>query len=143
MRASYSKISPLFSLSSSLPPSPSPPNRLGENSGQVGCHLTCHMSISYWLIGFAPYPLTLNSGFPSTHEMTHVHMGPTWLSLFGLLKLDTWLNVSHSTPAMCHPTLYTSKNMQFRLSQNSTKFDMIARFCETISTVKSVSSSEI
>ena len=70
-------VSPSFSFS---------PNRLGEDSGQVGCHLTCHMSISYWLIGFPPYPLILNSGFLSTHEMPHVHMGPTWLSLFDLLK---------------------------------------------------------
>ena len=33
--------------------------------------------------------------------------------------------------------------MKFRLSQNSTKFDMVARFRETIPTVKSVSSSKI
>ena len=33
--------------------------------------------------------------------------------------------------------------MKIRLSQNSTKFDCVTRFCETNSTVKSVSSSEI
>ena len=36
-----------------------------------------------------------------------------------------------------------SKNVKFRLSRNSTNFDVIARFCETIPTVKSVSSFEI
>ena len=42
-------------------------------------------------------------------------------------------------------TLYSvpRKTCKFRLSQNLTKFDVIARFCETIPTVKSVSSSEI
>ena len=40
-------------------------------------------------------------------------------------------------------TLGTSKNMKFRQSRNSTKFDEITRFRETIPTVKSVSSSEI
>ena len=35
------------------------------------------------------------------------------------------------------------KTCQLRLSRSSTKFDVLARFCETIPTVKSVSSSEI
>ena len=45
--------------------------------------------------------------------------------------------------AMCHLTSRASKNVKFRLSRNSTKFDGVTRFCETNSTVKSVSSSEI
>ena len=45
--------------------------------------------------------------------------------------------------AMCPPTPHASKNVNFRLSQNSTKFDVVARFRETIPTVKSVSSSKI
>ena len=45
--------------------------------------------------------------------------------------------------AMCHPTLGASENVKFSLSRNSTKFDRVTRFCETNSTVKSVSSSEI
>ena len=49
----------------------------------------------------------------------------------------------HLIFAMCSPTPHASKNVKFRLSQNSTKFDVVARFCETIPTVKSVSSSEI
>ena len=45
--------------------------------------------------------------------------------------------------AMCHPILNTLKNVKFRLSRNLTKFDVVARFRETIQTMKSVSSSEI
>ena len=47
---------------------------------------------------------------------------------------------------MCHVSLATLgmlKNVKFRLSQNMAKFDWVARFCETILTVKSVSSSGI
>ena len=51
-------------------------------------------------------------------------------------RLDTWLNVSHSIPIMCHSIPYVSKNIQFRLSRNSTKFDVVARFRETIPIVK-------
>ena len=40
-------------------------------------------------------------------------------------------------------TLGALKNVKFRLSWNSTKFDVVARFYEKISTVKSVLSSEI
>ena len=62
--------------------------------------------------------------------------------------LDTWLNVSHSHKcttchAMCHPTPDVSKNMKFRLSRNSTKFDRVTRFHEKNSMVKFVSSSKI
>ena len=40
-------------------------------------------------------------------------------------------------------SLRASKNVKFRLFQNSMKFDVVARFHETIPTVESVSSSEI
>ena len=61
---------------------------------------------------------------------------------------DTWLNMSHSHKyttchAMCYPTPDALKNVKFRLSQNSKKFEWVTRFCEMNSTVKSVSSSEI
>ena len=39
--------------------------------------------------------------------------------------------------------LRASKNVKFRLSRNSTKFDMVARFRKMIPMVESVSSSEI
>ena len=42
-----------------------------------------------------------------------------------------------------HSTLGALKNVKFRLYRNSTKFDVISRFCETILTVKPVLSSEI
>ena len=40
-------------------------------------------------------------------------------------------------------TLGALKNVKFRLSRNSTKFVVVARFCEMIPTAKFVSSSEI
>ena len=43
--------------------------------------------------------------------------------------------------AMCHPTPHVSKNVKSRPPRNPTKFDVVAKFCETISTEKSVSSS--
>ena len=62
----------------------------------------------------------------------------------------TWVHVVGNS---CHFTCLSNpfygtrhgalKNVKFRLSRNSTKFDMVARFHETIPTVKSVSSSEI
>ena len=60
------------------------------------------------------------------------------------LELDTWNLVCHSKMRqMSRPTLVSSITCKFRLSWNSTKFDMVARFRETIPMVKSVSSSEI
>ena len=44
---------------------------------------------------------------------------------------------------MYHTILGVSKNVKFLLSRNSMKFDVVARFRETIPMVKSVSSSEI
>ena len=43
----------------------------------------------------------------------------------------------------CHPTPHASKNVKFQPPRNLTKFDVVAQFRETISTKKSVSSSEI
>ena len=45
--------------------------------------------------------------------------------------------------AMCHPTPHVSKNVKSRPPRNPTKLDVVAKFRETISTEKSVSSSEI
>ena len=44
---------------------------------------------------------------------------------------------------MCHPTLHASKNVKSRPPHNPTKFDVVAKFRETISTEKSVLSFEI
>ena len=38
---------------------------------------------------------------------------------------------------------YPSRALSLRLSRNSTKFNVVTRFCETIPTLQSVSSSEI
>ena len=59
-----------------------------------------------------------------------------------------WCHVAQAHGAMwhhvkCHSTPRASKSMKFLLSHNPTKFDRVARFCEMIPTVKSVSSSEI
>ena len=45
--------------------------------------------------------------------------------------------------AMCHPTPHASKNVKSRPPRNSTKFDVVGKFCETISMEMSVSSSKI
>ena len=57
---------------------------------------------------------------------------------------DTWLYVSHSNKCqVLLVVLGASKNMEFRLSWNLTKLDVVAIFRETIPTGKSVLSSEI
>ena len=62
----------------------------------------------------------------------------------GVTTPDTWHTVSHSKCAKC-PVLCSlpRKMCKFQMSQNSTKFDVAARFRETIPTMKSVLSSEI
>ena len=52
-------------------------------------------------------------------------------------------HVASPNLAMCHPTPHASQNVKSRLPHNSTKFDVVAKFRETISTKNSVSSSEI
>ena len=57
---------------------------------------------------------------------------------------DTWTTVSHSKCAKCLALCSLPRKMcKIRLSRNSTKFDVVARFCKTIPMVKSVSSSGI
>ena len=59
------------------------------------------------------------------------------------LELDMWHPVCHSNFSKC-PTRrsFPRKMCKFRLSRNSTKIDVVARFRGTIPTMKSVSSSE-
>ena len=78
---------------------------------------------------------------------------PLLLFILFISSCNIWLNVTCVTPlgyhmasydhATCHLTPYASKNVKFKLSWNATKFDVVSRFCETISMVKFVSSSEI
>ena len=52
-------------------------------------------------------------------------------------------HVASPNYTMCHPTPHASKNVKSRLPRNPTKFNVVARFRETISTEEPVSSSEI
>ena len=71
-------------------------------------------------------------------------MGPTLELKLTDSALDTWHTVSHSKCAKCPALrLLPRKTCKFRLSRNLMKFDVVARFRETIPMVKSVSSSEI
>ena len=71
-------------------------------------------------------------------------MGPTLELKLTDSAPDTWNTVSHlkyvKCPALCS---LPRKTCKFRLSRNSTKFNVVIRFRKTIPTVKSVSSSEI
>ena len=49
-----------------------------------------------------------------------------------------WCHVASPNLAMCHPTPHASKNVKSRPPRNPTKFDVVAKFRETISTEKSV-----
>ena len=71
-------------------------------------------------------------------------MGPTLELKLTHSTPDTWHIVSHSKCAKC-PALRSlpQKTWKFRMSRNSTKFDVEARFRETILTVESISSSKI
>ena len=71
-------------------------------------------------------------------------MGPTLELKLTHSAPDTWHTVSHSKFSNC-PALHSlpRKTCKFRLSRNLTKFDVVARFRETIPTVKFVSSFEI
>ena len=71
-------------------------------------------------------------------------MGPTLELKLTDSAPDTWHIVSHSKCVKC-PALRSlpRKTCKFRLSRNLMKFDVVARFRETIPMVKSVSSSEI
>ena len=52
-------------------------------------------------------------------------------------------HVASPNLAMCHLTPHASKNVKSRPPRNLTKFDVVAKFRETISTEKPVLSSEI
>ena len=108
-----------------------------------------------WSTPFLPFSLFLISFYFIILLMTSY---PTWLNMSHGIMPPMWLNVSHSffpsvtllrchvaSPnlAMCHPTPYASKNVKSRSSRNPTKFNVVTKFRETISTEKSVSSSEI
>ena len=111
-------------------------------------HMACHVSHMHafamhcdtWLAMCHPH------GLPCVTHMA-CHVSRTWLSMchaHGLPCVTHMvLHVSSTWLSMCRPILIVSKYVKFRLSRNSTKFDWVARFHETIPMVQSISSSEI
>ena len=83
-----------------------------------------------------------------SHEIPFTHMAhcePFFQVDHMALPNVTLLGFHVASPnlAMCYPTPYASKDVKSQLPRNPTKFDVVAKFRETISTEKSVSSSEI
>ena len=116
----------LFSLSLLfLPP-------VWPNMFKWECPPLPHVNLLFVPLDFS-YSLIHNFGFPSYQVVTHVTHGPHLGSCLTCSPFDMWLNVSH--PNKCQVslvTLHASKNVKFRLSWNSMKFDMVVRFARQI-----------
>ena len=101
-----------------------------------------HISFSYFLMTSSPH------GFIWAMEFLFPHMSHCE-PFFQVDHMDLpsvtllWCHMASPYPAMCHPTPHALKNVKSRPPRNLTKFNVVAKFCETISTEKSVSSSEI
>ena len=128
-------------------PPPAPPHNLVtvEKSYWVKrIILSCHMSNCHWFLRLHTYCLSIIVDF---HPLRRCSMS-TWAPL-GYLCLtnsvpDARYLLNHLKYVKCSILSSLSrKACKFRLSRNSMKFDVIARFRETIPTMKSVSSSEI
>ena len=78
-----------------------------------------------------------------SHGIHFPHMTNCEPCLFMPSVTLLWCHVASPNLAMCHPTPHASKNVKSRPPRNLTKFDVVAKFRETISMEKSVSSSEI
>ena len=118
------------------------PNWLGQ-LGQENCPLLPHVN-HLFAHGITPYPLIHLTKISIHSQGVICH---SWAPLE--LMFDSFC-LGHVTPLeppikcqVSRTPLRASKNVKFRLSRNSTKFDVVARFYETIPTVKPVSSSEI
>ena len=109
-----------------------------------------------WLSLFHIFLLFHNSPFMTSCTQV-VHCEP-WDSFPHMANCEPFIQVDHmalpsvtflgchvASPylAKCHSTPHASKNVKSRLPRNPTKFDVVAKFSETISTEKSVSSSKI
>ena len=131
---------PLFSLSCSRF---ALPNWLGQ-LGKENCPLMPH--VQFLLVSWIT-PTSLIHLLWYFPPIRRCHMS-TWAPLCSPCLTnfapDTWHTVSHSKCAKC-PSLCSlpRKTCKFRMSRNSTKYDVTARFHETIPMVKFVSSSEI
>ena len=98
------------------------------------------ISLYYSFCHVSPFPWSMC--YTNTCSRWH---SPHHLALMPCVILP-WCHVAtpgHGHHPMCHPTPGASKNVKFRPSRNSTKFDWITRFREKNSMVKFASSSEI
>ena len=120
-----------------------PPSHCLVQDGLRACPFTCHMSNFSLALRIFLILLSIYLGFPSNHVLPHVHVGPTLELKLTNSVPDMWHTVSHSKCAKSPTTLVASKNMQISTISEFDKFDVIARFRETIPTVKFVLSSEI
>ena len=104
----------------------------------------------YWLFRHFPHLQFQNDiyvlSFPSFDTWHYLgHPFPSFLYSCHISNISTCYKLLSSH----HMSFYGTRNAmprktcQLRLSRNSTKFDVVARFCETIPTVKSILSSEI
>ena len=91
--------------------------------------------ISYFFISFMTSSTQVAHCEPWDHA-THVAQREPFL----LCQVSRLLRCHVASPylAMCHPTPHVSKNVKSRPPRNPTKFDVVAKFREMISTEKSV-----
>ena len=121
-----------------------PPSHCLVQDGLRACPFTCHMSNFSLALRIFLILLSIYLGFPSNHVLPHVHVGPTLGLKLTESEPDTWHIASHSKCTKCPPLRsLPRKTCKFQSSWNSTKFDAVARFRETIPTVKSVLSFKI
>ena len=107
----------------SLPPlSPCYSHELNCPGIEFDAHIYSLQCVPCMLTHGMHLPCIMTHGLPCvTHMACH-------LSQHGSPFVTTWF-------AMCRLTPVASKYVKFRLSQNSTKFDWVARFRKTIPTV--------
>ena len=103
----------------------------------------CHMSSHHWLIWIS-YPLILLPLIFLQLGDATCPLGPTLELKLTHFAPDTWHTMSHSKCVKCLALRsLPQKTCKFRLSRNSTKFYVVARFLKTIPTVKFILSFEI
>ena len=97
--------------------------------------------IPYFFISFFFYIINhMASCEPWDSFPTHANCEPF---LFVPSVTLLWCHVASLNLVICHSTPHASKNVKSLPPRNPTKFDVVAKFRETISTEKYVSSSEI
>ena len=94
----------------------------------------------YYYFGYGSYCFIQVPFYPETIYFFSVHFILNELSPSHFLTSEIFIKIS---PLKSLMTYHPENRKIFRLSQNSTKFFWVTRFCETNLTVQSVSSSEI